>query len=97
MICRIGHRDDPAHPGADQREVPKCDPVDKGREVTCLICVMVCASRPPAVAMTTQIDSEDVKSILELPRERVKRLRRRRIPVHTYHYRHPGFAPFEVM
>ena len=81
---RIGHRDDAAHRGADQHEPVEFEPIDESGEIAGLIAILIGAfGRPGALAMAAHIHRNNVRAILDPPRQRVERLGARCVTVHA--------------
>src|SRR5438105_418981 len=55
------------------------------------------ARRPGALAVAAHIEGEDAIAVLEMPGERVERIRTRGVAVHADDRRRVGLAPFEIV
>src|SRR5215469_1333437 len=98
MLCGVGHCNDAAHRGADQRELFEPEPVGKRRQISGLIGVLVRPGRRPgALAVTAHIERKDAIAMLELPGERVERLSAGRVAMNADDRRRMTLPPFEVM
>jgi len=75
---------------AEERDGRATITIEQVREVAA-------GGRPRAFAMAAHIDRDYAMPVLEMTRQRIERLRRRRIAMHADNDRHLGLAPFEVM
>ena len=98
MGPRVGHGDDAAHRGADQRESREAELVDDRGEIADLVTVLIRAGgRPGALSVTAHVHRDEVVAIVEAPRERVEGLRARRVAVDAHDRRRAGIAPVEIV
>src|SRR6202022_2479047 len=98
VLRGISHRDDAAHRGAYQDERVEPEPGSELGQIARLIGVAVGAGRGPGtLAVTADIEREDAIAILEMPGERVERVRTPGVAVDADDRRGRGLAPFEVM
>src|SRR6202011_2101752 len=98
VLRGISHRDDAAHRGAYQDELVEPEPGSELGQIARLIGVAVGAGgRPGALPVTAPVEGEDAIAILEVPGERVERVRTPGVAVDADDWRSLSLAPFEVM
>src|SRR5205823_10769741 len=84
ILRGVDHRDDAAHRGADQYKAADAELIDERRQIAGLIGVLVgVVLRPGALAVAAHIHRNNVRAILDPPRQRVERLGARCVTVHA--------------